>query len=79
VLSIKTNVALIVSSACGYYFLAGVQTFGVEFVTKQYGIAQVVARSSCSSSAPQASWGCSPAAHSAMPSSTAAISTGEFS
>jgi MFS family permease len=42
VLSIKTNVALIVSSACGYYFLAGVQTFGVEFVTKQYGIAQVV-------------------------------------
>jgi MFS family permease len=42
VLSIKTNVALIVASACGYYFLAGVQTFGVEFVTKQYGIAQVV-------------------------------------
>ena len=42
VLSIRTNVALIVASACGYYFLAGVQTFGVEFVTKQYGIAQVV-------------------------------------
>ena len=42
VLSIKTNVALIIASACGYYFLAGVQTFGVEFVTKQYGIAQVV-------------------------------------
>ena len=42
VLSIKTNVALIISSACGYYFLAGVQTFGVEFVTKQYDIAQVV-------------------------------------
>jgi MFS family permease len=42
VLSIKTNVALIVASACGYYFLAGVQTFGVEFVTKQYDIAQVV-------------------------------------
>jgi MFS family permease len=42
VLSIKTNVALIISSACGYYFLAGVQTFGVEFVTKQYSIAQVV-------------------------------------
>jgi MFS family permease len=42
VLSIKTNVALIVASACGYYFLAGVQTFGVEFVTKQYGIAQVL-------------------------------------
>jgi MFS family permease len=42
VLAIKTNVALIVASACGYYFLAGVQTFGVEFVTKQYGIAQVL-------------------------------------
>jgi MFS family permease len=42
VLSIKTNVALIIASACGYYFLAGVQTFGVEFVTKQYDIAQVV-------------------------------------
>jgi MFS family permease len=42
VLSIKTNVALIIASACGYYFLAGVQTFGVEFVTEQYGIAQVV-------------------------------------
>jgi len=42
ILSIKTNVALIIASACGYYFLAGVQTFGVEFVTKQYGIAQVV-------------------------------------
>jgi sugar phosphate permease len=42
VLSIRTNVALILASACGYYFLAGVQTFGVEFVTKQYGIAQVV-------------------------------------
>src|SRR4051794_32136229 len=42
VLSIPTNVALILSSAFGYYFLAGVQTFGVEFVTKQYGVAQVV-------------------------------------
>jgi MFS family permease len=42
VLSIRTNIVLIVSSACGYYFLAGVQTFGVEFVTKQYGINQVL-------------------------------------
>jgi len=42
VLSIKTNVALILASAGGYYFLSGVQTFGVEFVTKQYGIAQVL-------------------------------------
>jgi MFS family permease len=42
VLSIKTNVALILASAGGYFFLAGVQTFGVEFVTKQYGIAQAL-------------------------------------
>jgi MFS family permease len=42
VLSIKTNVALILASASGYFFLAGVQTFGVEFVTKQYGVAQVL-------------------------------------
>jgi MFS family permease len=43
VLSIRTNVILIVSSACGYYFLAGVQTFGIEFSTHQYGIASAVA------------------------------------
>jgi predicted MFS family arabinose efflux permease len=43
VLRIRTNVVLILASACGYYFLAGVQTFGVEFTTKQYGIAQPVA------------------------------------
>jgi MFS family permease len=42
VLSIRTNVALILAGAGSYYFLAGVQTFGVEFVTKQYGIAQVL-------------------------------------
>jgi hypothetical protein len=42
VFAIKTNVALILASACGYYFLAGVQTFGVEFVTEQYGIAQAL-------------------------------------
>jgi MFS family permease len=42
VLSIKTNVALVLAGAGGYYFLSGVQTFGVEFVTKQYGLAQAV-------------------------------------
>ena len=41
-LSIKTNVALVLAGAGSYYFLSGVQTFGVEFVTKQYGIAQVL-------------------------------------
>jgi MFS family permease len=42
ILAIRTNIVLILASACGYYFLAGVQTFGVEFVTKQYGIAQAL-------------------------------------
>jgi MFS family permease len=43
VLTVRTNVALIISGACGYYFLAGVQTFGVEFVHAQYGVGQVLA------------------------------------
>ena len=38
ILRIPTNVELIVASAFGYFFLAGVQTFGVEFVTGQYRI-----------------------------------------
>jgi MFS family permease len=42
VLSVRTNVVLILASACGYFFLAGIQTFGVEFVTKQYGIDQAL-------------------------------------
>src|SRR5262249_46376289 len=42
ILRIRTNVVLIIASACGYYFLAGVQTFGVEFVTHQYGIDQAL-------------------------------------
>ena len=42
VLRIKTNVVLILASAGGYFFLAGVQTFGVEFVTRQYGIDQAL-------------------------------------
>jgi MFS family permease len=33
VLAVRTNVVLIVSGALGYYFLAGVETFGVEFVS----------------------------------------------
>jgi MFS family permease len=45
VLSVRTNVVLIVSGACGYYFLAGVQTFGVEFIAGRggYHVAQVLA------------------------------------
>lgn len=43
VLRVRTNIVLIASSACGYYFLAGVQTFGIEFVQHQYGINQALA------------------------------------
>jgi predicted MFS family arabinose efflux permease len=43
ILRVRTNIVLIAASACGYYFLAGVQTFGVEFVTQQYRIDQAVA------------------------------------
>ncbi len=43
VMSVRTNVALIISSACGYYFLAGIQAFGTEFVSGQYHVGQVLA------------------------------------
>ncbi|HKI91819.1 MAG TPA: MFS transporter [Gaiellaceae bacterium] len=43
VLKIRTNIFLIASSACGYYFLAGMQTFGSEFAKQQYGINQALA------------------------------------
>ncbi|MGH9104826.1 MAG: MFS transporter [Acidimicrobiales bacterium] len=43
VLAVRTNIALIVAGACAYYFLAGVQTFGSEFVKLQYGTSQVEA------------------------------------
>lgn len=43
VLAVRTNRVLIVSSACGYFFLAGVETFGLEFAKGQYGVSQIVA------------------------------------
>jgi predicted MFS family arabinose efflux permease len=43
VLGIRTNIVLIAASALGYYFLAGVQTFGSEFAKEQYGIGQALA------------------------------------
>ncbi len=43
VLRVRTNLILIAASACGYYFLAGVLTFGIEFTTEQYSIGQAVA------------------------------------
>lgn len=43
VIGVKTNMVLIVSSACAYFFMTGVQTFGLEFVRKQYGVGTVLA------------------------------------
>jgi len=43
VLRVRTNVVLIAASACGYFFLAGLQTFGLEFSKEQYGIDQALA------------------------------------
>ena len=43
VLRIRTNIVLIAASALGYYFLAGLQTFGSEFAKQQYGIGQAIA------------------------------------
>ncbi len=43
VLRVRTNLLLIAATACGYYFLAGVQTFGLQFATKEYGINQGLA------------------------------------
>lgn len=43
VLAVRTNVVLVVAGACGYFFLAGVETFGIEFVRGQYGVSQIVA------------------------------------
>lgn len=43
VLRVRTNVALIISSALGYFFAAGVRTFGVLFVHVHYSVAQSLA------------------------------------
>jgi MFS family permease len=43
ILSIKTNTVMIAASACGYFYLAGVQTFGAELVHQQYGLNQALA------------------------------------
>jgi MFS family permease len=38
IMSIRTNVVMIIASACGYFYLTGVQTFGVEMAQQQYGV-----------------------------------------
>lgn len=55
VLSVPTNVALIVVSALGYFFQSGLRTFAVIFVGYQYSIGQGLA-ASCSRCSPSARW-----------------------
>jgi predicted MFS family arabinose efflux permease len=43
VLSVPTNVVLVLAGACSYYFFDGIRTFGVEFVSDQYRVSQSVA------------------------------------
>lgn len=43
ILSIRTNVVMIVAGSCGYFYLAGIQTFGAELVHQQYGVDQALA------------------------------------
>lgn len=45
VLSVKTNVIMIVSTSVGYFFFAGLKTFAVLFVRGQYSVSQTVATS----------------------------------
>lgn len=45
VLSVKTNVIMIVSTSVGYFFFAGLKTFAVLFVRGQYSVSQAVATS----------------------------------
>jgi MFS family permease len=42
-LGIRTNVILIVASACCYFYLSGIETFASDFTSQQYGIPQAVA------------------------------------
>ncbi len=43
VLRIRTNVLLIIASALGYYFFAGVRAFGMIYITEHYGLARSTA------------------------------------
>ncbi len=43
VLSVRTNVVLIVAGALVYYYQAGIETFGIEFASKQYGVPTALA------------------------------------
>ncbi len=45
VLSVRTNVYLIIASALGYFFFAGLRTFAVVFLRGRFGLGQGVASS----------------------------------
>ena len=45
VLRIRTNVALIIASGFGYFFLAGLETFAELYFRERYGVSQAVATS----------------------------------
>ncbi|MGH3765026.1 MAG: MFS transporter [Pseudonocardiaceae bacterium] len=44
-LSIRTNVVLIIASALGYFYFSGIQTFAVVFMRERFGLAQATATS----------------------------------
>lgn len=43
VLSVRTNLVLIIASALGYFFFAGLRTFAVEFLRGRFGLGQSTA------------------------------------
>jgi predicted MFS family arabinose efflux permease len=43
VLRVRTNVALVIASALGYFFFSGLQTFGVELLRGRFGLGQTTA------------------------------------
>ncbi len=43
VVTVRTNVVLIVASALGYFYLTGLQTFAVEYIRSRFGLGQSVA------------------------------------
>ncbi len=43
VLSIRTNVLLIIASGLGYFFFSGLRAFGMIFITQHYGISRSTA------------------------------------
>jgi MFS family permease len=45
ILRVRTNVVLIAASALGYFFFAGLQTFAVAFLRRQFSLGQSVATS----------------------------------